>query len=216
MTVTEQRSEIAPSRRPRRGNRRRNAGTGAVGVIAGLAMLTAAVLLQTKALGEGAMSDPLSYTGTKGEAVDARRFTVRLDSFTTARKIKKSDTETIETGNLFLIVKASAKSSMKPYHLGQPDLLTADDKRFAATDRVDRQQTMANVWVQPDIWVSGSFFFEIPPDALPGARVVFKLPPQAGPQEPYRPEVEIDLGLDEAGARKLADSPQDVYSIVKK
>ncbi|MEV4802920.1 hypothetical protein AB0K18_23170 [Nonomuraea sp. NPDC049421] len=215
MTLTDQRSEAVPGRQSRRGGRRRGRGSGVAGVAAGLVMLLAAVGLQTKALG-GTVNDPLSYTGGKGEVVDAQRFSVRLDSFTTARKIQLSDTETIETGNVFLVVRASAKSSMKPYHLGQPDLLTPDGVRFAATDRVDRQKTLANVWVQPDIWVSGPFFFEVPAGALPGARVVFKLPPQAGAQEPYRPEVEIDLGLDEAAARKLADSPQDVYSIVKK
>jgi hypothetical protein len=34
--------------------------------------------------------------------------------------------------------------------------------------------------------------------------------------EPYQPEVEVDLGLDDEGARKLAASPQDVYSTDKK
>ncbi|MET8864417.1 hypothetical protein ABZW11_15870 [Nonomuraea sp. NPDC004580] len=216
MTLIDQRSEVAPGRQSRRGGRRKGRGSGIAGVAAGLVMLLAAVGLQTQALGEGSLSDPLSYTGSKGEIVDAQRFTVRLDAFSTARKIQLSDTETIETGNIFLIVQASAKSSMKPYHLGQPVLLTPDGVRYAATDRVDSQQTLANVWVQPDIWVKGPFFFEVPAKALPGARVVFGLPPQAGPQEPYRPEVEIDLGLDEAAARKLAGSPQDVYSIVEK
>ncbi|GAA3127000.1 hypothetical protein [Nonomuraea salmonea] len=183
---------------------------------AGLVMLLAAVGLQTKALG-GTVSDPLSYTGGKGEVVDAQRFSVRLDSFTTARKIQLSDTETIETGNVFLIVRASARSSMKPYHLGQPDLLTPPT---ACGSPPPTGWTARRRW--PTCGCSrtsgsaGRSSSKSLAGALPGARVVFKLPPQAGAQEPYRPEVEIDLGLDEAAARKLADSPQDVYSIVEK
>ncbi|HEX4814094.1 MAG TPA: hypothetical protein VFV66_15230 [Nonomuraea sp.] len=92
-----------------------------------------------------------------------------------------------------------------------------DGKRFDATDRVDRAVTLANTWVQPDIWVSGRFVFEVPASALAGAHVVFSLPSPTGVLlESYAPEAEIDLGLDEETARKLAASPQDVYSVVEK
>ncbi|SDI52947.1 hypothetical protein [Nonomuraea jiangxiensis] len=215
MTATEPRSATAPPRRTRRAARRPGAGARLLGVVAGLVLLGAAVGVQSMDMAEGELSDPITYTGAKGENVDAQRFTVRLDSFSAARSVQTS-TATLGTDNLFLIVNASAKSSRKPYHLGQPVLVTADGKRFDATDRIDRSLTLANTWVQPDIWVSGRFFFEVPASVLAGAGVVFGLPPAAGPVEPYQPEVEVDLGLDEEGARKLAASPQDVFSTVRK
>ncbi|TMR07584.1 hypothetical protein ETD86_51460 [Nonomuraea turkmeniaca] len=215
MTATESRSAVAPTRQSRRASRRSGSASRVLSAAAGLLLVGGAMAMQTLDLSDGELSAPLTYTGAKGETVDARRYTVRLDSFAAAKSIQDDD-GTIGTDNLFLIVNASAKSSLKPYHLGHPVLVTADDKKFDATDRVDTTDTLANTWVQPDIWVSGRFFFEVPASALPGARVVFRLPPQAGLQEPYQPEVEVDLGLDEEAARKLAASPQDVYSTVKK
>lgn len=170
--------------------------------------------MQTLHLSDSELVEPLTYTGAKGEAVDARRFSLRLDSLATAKSIQ-SGSKTVGTDQIFLIVNVSAKSSLKPYHLGQPVLITADEKKFDATDRVDSGQTLAQKWVQPEIWTSGRFFFEVPPSALTDASVVFGLP-RSGFDETYQPEVEIDLGLDEEGARKLAASPQDVYSTDKK
>ncbi|GAA3245235.1 hypothetical protein [Nonomuraea helvata] len=216
MTTTEQRSAVAPARRGggRRADQRQGTGARLLGVVVGLVLLAGAVGVQTLHMTEGEQGDPLTYTGAKGEAVDARRFAVRLDSFVAAKSIQTGGS-TLGTDHLFLIVNASAKSSLKPYHLAQPVLVTADGKRFSATDRVNTMLTLANTWVQPDIWVSGRFFFEVPASALPGAKVLFTLP-QKVLVESYQPEVEVDLGLDEEGARKLAASPQDVYSTDKK
>ncbi|GAA3530300.1 hypothetical protein GCM10022419_006590 [Nonomuraea rosea] len=218
MTATEQRSAAAPARRTRRAGqsgRRRGDGSKLLGLAAGLILIAGAVGMQTLALNEGDMGGPLTYSGAKGETVDAGRFTTRLDSFLTAKSIQ-SGSETLRTDNVFLIVNASAKTSLKPYHLGQPLLKTSDGKTFDATDRVDGSMTLAAKWAQPDIWVSGRFVFEVPASALPGAAVRFRLPPTAGLQEPYQPEIEFDLGLDEEGARKLTASAQDVYSTVEK
>ncbi|TMR88389.1 hypothetical protein [Nonomuraea basaltis] len=214
MTATQPRTAVAPARRNRRTGRKRGGGAKALSLAAGLLLVGGAMGVQTLHMSEGEFSNPLTYAGDKGEAVDARRFTVRVDSVTSAKSIQ-SNTKTIGTDNLFLIVSASAKSSLKPYHLAQPVLLTADGKEFDATDRVDNSVTLTNTWVQPDIWVSGRFFFEVPPSALSGASVVFGLP-RPIIQEGFPPEVEIDLGLDEAAARKLTASPQDVYSTDKK
>jgi hypothetical protein len=213
VTATQQRSAAAPAR-GRRGGRRRDGGESskALNVIVGLLLIGGAMGVQTLHMTYGEMVAPLTYAGAKGEAVDARRFAVRVDSVSSAKSIQ-SHTKTIGTDNLFLIVSASAKSSRKPYHLDQPVLVTADGKKFAATDRVDNAVTLAYKWAQPEIWVGGQFFFEVPPSALADAHVVFSL---QGTLDDYAPEIEIDLGLDEAAARKLSTSPQNVYSVVKK
>ncbi|MFI6922040.1 hypothetical protein ACIBIZ_19015 [Nonomuraea spiralis] len=217
MTATEPRSSVVPDRgdgRDERAGRGRGGGSKLLNACAGLLLAAAAIGLQTLHMTPNEAAARLTYTGAKGENVDARRFTVRLDSFLAAKAIQNGE-ETVTTDNLFIVVNASARSSLKPYHLGQPQLLTADGKKFDATDRIASPLTLANTWVQPDIWVSGRFFFEVPSSALPEARVVFGLPAEML-VEPYQPEVEVDLGLDEEAARKLAASPQAVYSIVKK
>ncbi|MEV0196598.1 hypothetical protein [Nonomuraea sp. NPDC050691] len=215
MTAVQPRPAAVPGGRRGRPTGSGRGGSRVLNALLGLLLAGGAVGLQTLALSENDTGAPLTYTGAKGQDVDARRFHVRLDSFTAAKAIQASSVKTVETDNLFLVVNASAKSSLKPYHLGQPTLLTEDGHRFAATDRVEATATLAATWMQPDIWVSGRFFFEVPASALPGAKVVFGLPPSAL-VEPYQPEVEIDLGLDEKAARDLAAKPQDVYSIVKK
>ncbi|WP_188195430.1 hypothetical protein [Nonomuraea sp. SYSU D8015] len=172
--------------------------------------------MQTLHLSDSEFGDPLVYSGAKGEAVDARRFSVKLESVAVAKSIKSS-TKTVETDHLFLVVDVAAKSSLKPYHLKEPVLVTGDGKKFDATDRVDNSLTLSRKWVQPDIWTRGRFFFEVPASALAGASVRFRLPGASSVLvEPYRPEAEIDLGLDEDAARKLAASPQAVYSTDKK
>jgi hypothetical protein len=214
VTATQPRSAVAPSRGARRTERRRGGGAKALGIVAGLVLIGGAMGMQALHLTDGELSDPLTYTGAKGEAVDARRFSLRVDSLATAKSIQ-SGSKTVGTDHIFLIVNVSAKSSLKPYHLGQPVLATADGKKFDATDRVETDKTLAQKWMQPDIWTSGRFFFEVPPSALAGASVVFGFP-ESLIVESYQPEVEIDLGLDEEGARKLTASPQDVYSTDKK
>ncbi|WP_101785742.1 hypothetical protein [Nonomuraea indica] len=214
MTVT--REPPARAAGDRHGRRSGRGGAAVLNTVLGLLLVGGAVGLQSLGLSENDASAPLTYVGGKGQEVDARRFTVRLDSVGAAKAVRVSRTETVETDQVFLIVRASAKSSLRPYHLAQPVLLDAEGRRFAATDRVDSAKTLADKWVQPDIWVSGPFFFEVPASALPDAKVVFALPGSAMPVEPYAPEAEIDLGLDEQAARRLAASPQDVYSLVEK
>ncbi|MBB6350238.1 hypothetical protein ACWGH8_36390 [Nonomuraea muscovyensis] len=213
MTATRESPARADGRRGRRAGR---GGSPVLNAVVGLLLAGGAVGLQSLALSENDASAPLTYVGDKGRQVDARRFTVRLDSVAVAKAIKVSATKTVETDHLFLVVRASAKSSLRPYHLAQPVLMDAEGHKFTATDRVDSARTLADKWVQPDIWVSGPFFFEVPASALPDAKVVFALPGSAIPVEPYAPEAEIDLGLDEQAARKLAAAPQDVYSLVEK
>jgi hypothetical protein len=167
VTATQQRSTAAPGRRSRRAGRGPGIGTRLLSGAVGLVLLSGAVWLQTLHMTDDEIDGRITYTGAKGEVVDARRFSLRLDSFLAARSIQ-SGSQTIGTDNLFLVVNVTAKSSLKPYHLGQPELLTADGKRFDATDRVNNDLTMAMSWVQPDIWKSGRFFFEVPSSELAG------------------------------------------------
>ncbi|QYC38336.1 hypothetical protein Nocox_03535 [Nonomuraea coxensis DSM 45129] len=215
MTATEPRATAlaAPGGPP--AGRRPGLGPRLLAAAAGVLLIAGAMGLQTLKLGQTEVSGPIVYTGSKGEDVDARRFTLRLDSIAAAKALQGSS-KTLATDHVFLVLAVSAKSSLKPYHLAMPMLVTADGKRFEASDRVDRAVTLSNTFVQPDIWVRGRFYFEVPASALPGASALFSLPQQGVVVEPYQPQVEIDLGLDDEGARKLVASAQDVYPTVKK
>lgn len=207
MTATEHRPPL-----PDRGGRKRG-GSRLLNALVGLSLAGGAIGLQTFHLNANAADAPLTYLGGKGRQVDAKRFAVRLNSFAVAKAIENSG-KTIQADHLFLIIDASAMSSTEPLHLGQPVLLTTDGKRFSVTDVLGGVTTLTDRWVQPGIWTNGFSYFEVPASALPGARIVITLPP-AAVTEPYQPEVEIDLGLDEAAARKLAAVPQSLYSIKK-
>lgn len=216
MTTTQQPSSMVPARGARRAQRRSGGGaaTKALAALAGVALIAVAMWVQSFHLSELETSDPLVYSGAKGDIVDARRFSLQLEDFFAAKSIKSGD-KTVQTDQIFLVLKVRAKSTLKPYHLGQPVLTTADGKKFDATDRVSSSQTLADKWVQPDIWRTGQSYFEVPPAALAGATVTYALP-GSFLVESYQPEVEIDLDLDEEGARKLTTSAQAVYSTDKK
>ncbi|MEV4069731.1 hypothetical protein ACGFJC_15980 [Nonomuraea fuscirosea] len=217
MTTTQQPSSMVPSRGARRAQRRAGGAGGgakALAALAGVALIAVAMWVQSHHMSDLQTSDPLVYSGAKGETVDARRFSVRLENFVAAKSIKSGD-KTLQTDQIFLILTVKATSALKPYHLGEPVLTTAEGKKFAATDRVDNSLSLASKWVQPDIWRAGQSFFEVPPSALAGATVTYALP-GSFLVESYQPEIEIDLGLDEEGARKLATSAQAVYSTDKK
>jgi hypothetical protein len=212
MAVTEQRP--VPPRTRRRAPRRR-AGAAVLSALAGLALVAAAVGVQSLKLSAEQQGAPLTYTGGKGDLVDAGRFAVRVREVSTARTIKSSD-GVVPTEQLFVVVEAEATVPREPVHLAPPVLLTADGKKFAATDKVDKAQTLAHPWIQPGWTTSGRFVFEVPPSALAGAQAVFQLPTGGLYVEPMPPEAQIDLGIDEAAAKRLGSAPADVVDLGEK
>ncbi|MFG1941546.1 hypothetical protein [Nonomuraea sp. NPDC048826] len=211
MTATARRPD-APGRRDR--SSRKRGESRLLNAAVGLVLLGAAIGVQSLDLTHNEYTAPLTYVGEQGEDVDTTRLVVRLNSVTAAKSIQHL-TKTIKTDQVFLVVDVSAKSKRKPYKLGPATLLTADGRRFSATDRVDDSATVTAEYAQPEIWTRGPYFFEVPPSVLPGSRVVIGLPPSVL-VEPYEPEAEIDLALDEAAARKLTDSAEAVYSTAGK
>ncbi|GAA0947311.1 hypothetical protein [Nonomuraea longicatena] len=182
-------------------------------VVTGMVLIGAAVALQTTGLTPNEISAPVTSVGGMGEVVDTGRFSVRVDAVETAKAVE-TETKTVPAGQLFLVVSAAATSATEPVHLDKARLLTASGEIFDATDKVLSSRNLHEPWVQPGMWTSGYFVFEVPASALSGARVVMSLPTQVI-VEPYAPEAEIDLGLDAAAAKRLAAEPKDVYSLRK-
>ncbi|WP_336208525.1 hypothetical protein [Nonomuraea sp. LPB2021202275-12-8] len=212
MTATDRRP--AAPRRVRRQPPRRRAGRAVLGVLTGLVLAAGAVAVQSLELTQEGKDAPLTFLGAKGEAVDAGRFSVRVLKVSSAKAVKGQGGD-VPAEQLFLVVEAEATVSKEPVHLAPPTLLTADGKKFVATDKVDKSLTLANPWIQPGWWSRGKFVFEVPSSALPGAQAVFQLPVSGLYSEPLPPEAQIDLGIDEAAGKQLASTPADVVDLAE-
>ncbi|NUR89720.1 MAG: hypothetical protein HOY71_37040, partial [Nonomuraea sp.] len=190
MTAVQQRA-TAPHR-GRQEPRGRSAGTILLNTAIGLVLVAGAVAVQTLAVTPDAMGKPLTYTGARGEAVDAGRFSVRVQNVSTAKQVSVLG-KTVPTDRLFLIIELQAMVDKTPLRLDLPSLLTGDGRRFAATDKISKEKTLAGIPIQPGWWTSGAFVFEVPADALTGAR--FVVGPQNGAlySEPLTPEAQVDL-----------------------
>ncbi|AWS40376.1 hypothetical protein [Streptosporangium sp. 'caverna'] len=215
-TVTRSRSESAtPQRAPAPPGRWRRAGT----VLAGVALAAAAVSLQAFGSAAADHDTPLTWTGGVGDEVVASRFSARVKTVRAAKALESksfSDEKTrATTKGIFIIVEMGATSARKPLQLGTPVLLTESGHRYEATDKVDSSLTITELYIQPGWWGEGVTVFDLPPDELPGSRIVLA-PSASFLVEPNGPEIEIDLGLDEAAAKRLVSTAKDVYTMAVK
>ncbi|GII79680.1 hypothetical protein Sru01_46620 [Sphaerisporangium rufum] len=182
-------------------------------VAVGLALIGGAGYAHEFVLPPDRLDDPLTATGGPREEIRMDTFSARLEEVRFARSVrvkKEFGTDEATTRQIFLVAKVGATSVRKPLKLSA-FLLTADGLRFDPTDRVDAGATLAEKWVQPGWWRSGLYFFEVPPDKVAGARVVVTDPQVLF--EDWVPEVAMDLGLDEAGARRMISEAEDGYEV---
>ncbi|WP_433419615.1 DUF4352 domain-containing protein [Microtetraspora malaysiensis] len=193
------------------------------GVVAGIAVAAAAVYAHTFTLPYEQRGSALTIKGTAGELVETKLFSAKVTSVVAAHAVETKgttgqDTE-VETSNLFLVADITATTPKRPMQFGRlqpPVLLTADGRRYKATDKVDESLTLFNKVIQPGLWSRGVLVFEVPEDALPGLRLVL-IPPQGGlVVDTFIPEAEIDLGLSEGAAARLVSQAERVHSLVDK
>ncbi|WP_219462179.1 hypothetical protein [Nonomuraea rhizosphaerae] len=213
MTATQQ--QVVAPQGTRRQPPRRGVGTVVLNTVVGLALAAGAVGLQTLALSTEEKSASLTYVGVKDQVVDAGRFAVRFKRALSAKSVKSS-LVTAQTDQVFLVIEAEATVPKTPLKLALPVLLAADGKKYDATDKVTKSDTLSEVWIQPGWWAKGRFVFEVPPSALAGAKAIFQLPAGGFYPEPLQPEAQVDLGIDEAAAKQLASAPAEVFDMSQK
>src|SRR5690606_8554897 len=174
----------ARSRRPRR---IRDA-------VATLVILALAVYLHTLVLTPDDLAARLTSSAAPGEVAETGRFSARLDRVEFARSIELQTTRVnaatgqeevtrstrIDTPYIFVIASVSATAPKDPTKIDQAGLETADDLFFVATDGVERRFTLGETFIQPGFWSSGMCVFEVPPEALPGSKVVLTVPSTNG------------------------------------
>jgi hypothetical protein len=189
-------------------------------LLAGLSLAAAAVALQSTALSVEERSAALTWTGGLGEEVVASRFSARVKGVYGARSVQTTDAsdkvEKATTSGIFVVVTLEATAHREPQQFAAPVLLTDDGKRYRATDKVDSSLTIVNPYIQPGWWTEGVAVFEVPVSALTGSRIVLPLKNGILIGETYLPEVEVDLGLDEAGTQRLIADAKDVYPLTSK
>ncbi|GGO29248.1 hypothetical protein GCM10010116_58580 [Microbispora rosea subsp. aerata] len=190
--------------------------------VAGIALAAAAVYAQQNfAMSYEQRTSYLTYKGRIGETVETKRFTVKVLSVTAARAVDTTDysdkVSKVATGNLFLLVDVSATSAREPFKLSRlnpPVLLTEDGRRYQPTDKVNDTLTLFNKYIQPGFWSSGLLVFEVPPNAVADASLVFIPPVSPLVSDNYAPEAQIDLGLSRAAAARLIAQAEDYHSLV--
>jgi hypothetical protein len=212
---------VSPERTVRRpeGARRRPATPGgrrALQGLIGVVLVALAVYTQTFKMTTEDSVMPLTSKGAIGQAVTTTRFSARVDSVTAAHSVKFPDAASrpveVKTDALFLVVKVSATVPKEPLKLAKltpPVLLTADGRRYNPTDKVDESSTLFQKWIQPGWWATGVLVYEVPRDALAGAQFVFLPPTGLIVVDALLPEAQIDLGLDQAAADRLASQAAD-------
>ncbi|WP_433250953.1 hypothetical protein ACQPYK_05070 [Streptosporangium sp. CA-135522] len=213
--VTSARSETATGRASAPPSRWRRAGV----LAAGAALAAAAVGLQTLGLDRQERSAHLTWTGGVGDEVSASRFSARVKAVHAAKAVQTTDLSgqvgKATTSGVFLIAEVAATADRTPQKFAPPVLLTEDGRRYTATDKVEASLTITNPFIQTGWWAESVAVFEVPVAALPGSRIVLTLK-NGFIGEALLPEVEVDLGLDEAAAQRLISNAKDVYPLASK
>ncbi|ADG87192.1 hypothetical protein TBS_28000 [Thermobispora bispora] len=190
----------------------------------GLALAAAAVYAQTFEPSYEEQLSNLTVHGRIGEVVHTSRYSVKVNWIKAALSVDTKnfgvgDTIQVRTSNLFLVVNISARGVREPFRLSQgspPVLRTRDDRVYWPTDKVDSSLTLFSKWIQPGLWSSGVLVYEVPKDAVPGARLVFAPPAGLLVVDLYQPETEIDLGLTGGAAARLIDEAEEYHTLVNK
>lgn len=224
MVTMERRTAPAPRTVARARRTRNGVGRRLANLAAGLALMAAAGYAQTFVPPPEQRTAPLTFTGAVGEEVAADRFTVKVHKVVAAHstdaepRVTRAGTmgRRVRTDGIFLVLDVSVTATRDAFRLGSPRpvLLTADGKRYALTDKVSETLTLMSSWVQPGFWSRGALVFEVPPAALPGARLVLSAPAGALVADTGRPEAEIDLGLSAESAADLVDRAKDYHRLV--
>ncbi|WP_182874159.1 DUF4352 domain-containing protein [Microbispora sp. H10670] len=215
-------AESRTSRRAAAGRpRRRGLGRRLAAGVAGIVLAAAAVYAQQNfAMSFEQRTSFLTYKGRIGETVATNRFSVKVVSVSAAHAVDTKDFSNkvlkVGTSHLFLLLNVSATTARAPVKLSTltpPVLLTDDGRLYRPTDKVSDTLTLFNKWLQPGFWSTGLLVYEVPKDAVPGARLVFNPDTGGGLVDSLAPEAEIDLGLSGDAGSRLISQAEDYHTL---
>ncbi|RJL30874.1 hypothetical protein [Bailinhaonella thermotolerans] len=186
----------------------------------GVLLAAAAAWVQTLVYEPGEATQPVMTDGGLNEVISRADYSVKLEGIEAARSLKivkkGLPADVVKTDSLFLIAKVAGMATKRPTKLGTAYLLTEDGKRYDTTDMLPAGVSLNTRSVQVGWWFRGLYFFEVPKEALPGARIVVGPEPSPLFGEQFQFYARMDPGLDEDKAAKLAAQAKNDYQVVRR
>lgn len=190
----------------------RGAATG------GLALVLLLVVVSIQAARPDTAADPdaefptIKRTGSLGEAVELRAATITVTRFRLARSLRVPDPDrppdlgeeraqkAVTTPGIWLVVDVTVTGKRKSESF-VVDVVADRPAEYEESTRSDLSLVRSDSEVEPDFTTRGTYLFELPPRALPGAAVTVGAP--AGNWDTV---AVVPLGLDAARAERLVDT----------
>jgi hypothetical protein len=120
---------------------------------------------------------PFVRTGSVGETVDARTFSVRVLSIRGAATIDRrnqyydtGEEEGHDSGGVWVLVRVRAVAHTEPTTINYAAIVDSRGRTFTPTERIS-QPLVGGRPLQPGIAVEGEIVFEVPRDAATGLAV---------------------------------------------
>jgi hypothetical protein len=160
---------------------------------------------------DGKLQHPLIGHGRIGQVTGNRVFSVKVTRVDVASAVVKDQTPRdlrMYTPGIFVIVTLNARSNREPLQLGHIRLVTRGGVSYDETGRTRIPDLPGSL--EPLLWRSQQYVFEIPKDRLAGARFVAG---QDGILNNLSAETEIDLGLSHAEASRLLARPVTDFAL---
>lgn len=202
-------------------------------VLLAVALAAAAVAVQAGRWNYERAYGPFAKHGRIGQEVSEPKFSVKVEQVESAHSVRipadrfgTSKEQNVPAGGVFLSVIATVRARRSPAQTWTA-LLRTRYGDYAATDKfgggaMSRPSVTTLNWVQlqPGMPRYGAYVFDVPPRALRGARLIvsdrdgeadfghFRDDP-----ERLSGEVQIDLDIDAARARRLTRAPVNGYEV---
>lgn len=178
-------------------------------VLLGLLLLVGIFVVVHVTPEDSDMLNPIPRYGEIGEAVDTGGFTLTVHHVRVAYALASGDDifdppPPLETDGIWVVITATVVGEWGPTTYSTAWLETADGTRYASSRRVESSVTLTEDFHPgPGIARRGQIVFEIPEDRLAGA--VLHLERTGAADRRLGPEAVVDLGIDEAEAKRLLD-----------
>lgn len=187
-----------------------NAVAKALSAVLTIALLAATMWLYDRKphLKSGSLNPLLAHGGV-GSVIKTPYFSMKVGSVQVAATIQKPGypkPRIIGTPGLFVIVQAQVRGERRPYRLGHVRLATRGGVTYQESGRPDLPS--ANDEVQPMLWTSTTYIFEVPKDRLAGARLIVGT---AELLNQLSGETDVDLSIDDARAARMRAHPAPAY-----
>lgn len=185
--------------------------------LAVLALFGAAMWIKSQEIPlQHAATAPIGPTGSVGEVVANRLFSVKVDKYEVARSVLSGGgsifggpKRAVKTDHIFLIVYAQVRASREPLSPSRPRLKTADGLTYLESERIQATGEIFRNY-QPLMWYPTAIGFELPKDQLEGARLVID---NTKVINLLPAKVEVDLGIDRGKADRLRANPRESYEV---